>query len=95
MSADNWADCPKCSGKDSKKLADAYGKVSLAQYKALEREVREESHDSSLREDYSVGIYKGVFRVSYRAECRYPGQNYDDPHGCGFSFEYEYTETIK
>ena len=56
MSADNWADCPKCS----------------------------ERGESSLREDYEIGILDGEFYVIYTGECR----------ECGFKFQSKYEERV-
>ncbi len=84
MSADNWAECPRCGGKSR----HAYGKVSEADYRKLLEQPRE-----TLREDYEIGIYDGKFHIGYRGECcDLSGHGFK---GCGFKFTFEHEEEVK
>lgn len=61
MSADNWANCPRCIATDEagietleKKLRDSYGKVSVESYELLRKELSTAKNDfRNGREDYS------------------------------------------
>lgn len=91
MSADNWTCCPKCQEeciearrKAIAKAEKAYGKVSsekyLEQMKAAEAMPKEP--DTTLREDYGIGIDGGTFSVSYHASCQH----------CDFEFSFSHEE---
>lgn len=94
MSADNWAECPKCRKRVEKEYADAnkalreqYGKVSLEEYKKLEDVAKLKAHkckemDITLREDYEIGIYDGRFYIGYSGTCT-------DPN-CDFVFHFDH-----
>jgi len=85
MSADNWGECPRCTGAVKKQLTEAYGKVSIEEYEKLQRDL-EEVPANTLREDYEIGIRNEVFSVSYHASCQYPGSL--GRAGCGFQFQF-------
>jgi hypothetical protein len=78
VSADNWADCPRCELRAQKKyeadleaLNDMYGKVSLDLFRKAQRAcVKEEHAVSTFREDYEIyGAEDGVVKISYSGEC--------------------------
>lgn len=100
MSADNWAQCPKCKMiNESKayeldaKVLEAYGKKDPMDFLKLRDEaltfrtrIKEDGNfTETLREDYSIGIQDGEFSVGYRAGCA----------TCGFSFSYNYETPIE
>lgn len=94
MGADNWAICPRClkaATKEheakKKKAEDSYGKVSADKYLALlEASKGEPELDSTLREDYELGVCTdGNFYVIYKGAC----------DKCTFKFEYRYEEDTK
>lgn len=75
MSADNWAICPKCKKDDDEKwkiheerLATSYGKMPVDEYMKL-RALKKEEPETTLREDYDIGLYDGSFYVDYSAKC--------------------------
>lgn len=79
MSADNWAECPKCYAAGvrdrhaKQQAADrAYGVESPAAYlKLLEAAKEPVAPAYSLREDYIIGTKPdGEFYVSYSARCQ-------------------------
>ncbi len=91
MSADNWALCPSCGGKDNLttsalevQVGLAYGKVSAYEYSQLlkllevERATRKEP-ERTLREDYEIGIWDGRLHVAYSGCCQ----------KCGYSCEFK------
>ncbi len=77
MSADRWSICPRCGVTEEQhaeqwnaKLADAYGKVTAAEYVAMTTEARKPYDPTeSFREDWSIGQHKGEFYVSYTGAC--------------------------
>jgi len=93
VSADNWTICPRCAklalGKKlflSLKAAESYGKVSEDEYWEMLDDIQPLTNPgNTLREDYEIGIYDGVFDVSYRGHCP----------KCGFTKEFTHTETLE
>jgi hypothetical protein len=92
MSADNWTTCPQCAASHEatieaaeRKLESSYGRVEAQAFllatKALE-EMRGRKLDTTMREDYHVGIRDGEFTAEYTASCR----------NCGFQWEYKHSE---
>lgn len=96
MSADNWANCPKCNHKNADKrkaidetVAKSYGLVSATAYSELQREADMRKaklidDGETLREDYEIGVRDGGFSVGYMAGC----------DRCGFRFKYEFKQEI-
>ena len=86
MSASNWAVCPKCKQQAEDKIKDAYGRVSASEYQELlkARDAQLSGNSATLREDWEIGIYNGVFEVSYSASCT----------ECGFEFSYSHNENV-
>lgn len=67
MSADNWTICPMCLVKQAKKkqamlenARKSYGKVKPEEYERLTREATTEPEepDTTLREDYGIGMHR-------------------------------------
>jgi len=90
MSADNWAKCPQCaelSLKRKKEIKQLYGKIPEIEYSELLRKQKEieEKDECTLREDYEIGIFEGIFEVSYSGHCS----------KCGFEKQFSHNETIK
>ncbi len=89
MSADNWTYCPKCRAehdtalkKEQKRVADLYGKVDVAAFDAARaalKTLEDATPEQTLREDYEIGIYNGVFSINYGAGCE-----------CGFRYEFKH-----
>jgi len=88
MSADNWTNCPKCVRKAvndfdklEQKFSKAYGVVTEEEYGRLSEKVAAgvPRVEQTLREDYDVGIFEGVFRFTYCASCT----------KCGFKFKHK------
>lgn len=78
MGADNWGICPKCKQdayKSTQELqaraAAAYGQIPVSEYMALlEESQKEVKLETTLREDYEIGIDEdGDFYASYRGGC--------------------------
>lgn len=83
MSADHWAQCPRCHQRRVKeveeqhKLVDAaYGQVPLAEFEAMRdaamrmSEALEDQKDHTFREDWRItGAEEGVVHVRYRGGC--------------------------
>lgn len=87
MSADNWTVCPQCKKKaekdfkdEQKKVNESYGKVSADEYLAM-LPIEIPNVETDLREDYEVGIIKGVFKVKYKSRCE----------ECGFTYNYSHS----
>jgi predicted Zn-ribbon and HTH transcriptional regulator len=94
MSANNWAQCPKCEKKfnESVKMAKAnlknsYGKVEAEAYILASQAVAAMKFDDrqTLREDWELGIIDGEFYVRYSAHC----------DKCGFNHEFKKDEVLK
>ena len=84
MSADNWAECPKCAAKHITEYAelqhgiiDEYGKITPGDYLELvEKSKQPLIIPKEMREDYELGTDEdGTFSLDYRCSCRV----------CGFS----------
>ena len=84
MSADNWTKCPRCYKKAEDKAALVYGKVSREEYERIRRAVPEDGPEETLREDYEIGIYDGMFEVTYSGYCA----------ECGFEFNFEHKTPV-
>ncbi|MEU3476429.1 hypothetical protein [Rhodococcus sp. NPDC006774] len=91
MSADNWAECPKCKRDRETKLAklDAdiasqYGKVTVEAFDELRRRATEERTAKinlhTFREDYEIGVYDGEFYISYTGGCSVCGITHSFKH---------------
>jgi hypothetical protein len=92
MSADNWAECPKCraGAEEAKKRAEeearaSYGKVPAEQYVRLLASANQAiSLPDTLREDYELGLSGTEFYVAYRCSCQ----------ECGFEYSYRHRERV-
>ena len=95
MSADNWAECPRCRAmrlveieKRRLNLLKIYGKVPPEQYVTEMTDLNNfrDSHlDETLREDYELGITpQGRFYVSYGGGC----------DKCGLAFTFKHEEAV-
>lgn len=91
MSANNWAICPNCNrvaqNKDAaqkEEIDNVYGTVSKEAFLNVVANQKPTVIGCTLREDYEIGIYDGVFFVSYRGYCTQ----------CGFEKEFEQKEVI-
>ena len=93
MSTNNWGECPTCAGTVKKKLTEAYGKVSIAEYEKLQKALAEEVPANTLREDYEIGIHNGMFSVRYCAVCQCP-RSWESGTGCGFLFEFTHKAPV-
>lgn len=93
MSASNWAKCPRCQKTLdgtvdllSRRVADEYGKVPVAQYTVLQNKLAEavvKAHAGSqtFREDYEItGAETGTVTVSYGGGCAECGLNFTFDH---------------
>lgn len=81
MSADNWADCPKCKAKALAKQQElyanadnSYGEVLVEEYLELKKKAEtffpHGDYSEVLREDYGLHIGDdGIFHVVYTADC--------------------------
>ncbi len=93
MSADNWANCPKCVEeatkqwkRDKEKLDESYGKVSAERYLEQVRLFPKSTiYRVTLREDYNVGIDGENFCVNYKGTCV----------ECGFKYNFVHKESIE
>lgn len=94
MSANNWAECPKCEEEKiskveelKRKISDSYGKVSETEYNMLKirlEKIKAVVSNPTLREDYEIGIWDGQFKVGYYASCE----------KCDYSYEYTYSKKL-
>jgi len=88
MSADNWAQCPKCEVLEIKRtvaldetIKQAYGRVSSEKYlELLQKQQSPEPLGYTLREDYEIGIHGGEFVVSYGGRC----------NNCSFEYSFNH-----
>ncbi len=82
MSADNWADCPRCTQRGQAKLDErqaainaVYGKMSVELFDEIRRDhagdVKAfEQRERTFREDYEIdGAEDGIVKVSYHGQC--------------------------
>lgn len=95
MSADNWAECPRCIHRAVKEkerkvqeCKDAYGKVPAEEYLSMLKESEKGINVGTLlREDYGFGMGDdGEFVARYSAACQ--------SEICGFHFEFEHREIV-
>lgn len=92
MSADNWADCPRCLARasarreaDLKAAADSYGKVDEATYRENTDSIKDvrTADYTTFREDYAIyGAADGTVRVDYSGRCMTCGLDlsFNDTH---------------
>jgi hypothetical protein len=91
MSADNWTICPQCKliaekkhEKNLQEVTEMYGKIPIDEF--LDRTIIVNKLDSSLREDYELGIDEdGEFYVYFSASCE----------ECGFKFSFKETRKLE
>ena len=80
MSADNWAQCPKCAQKRTdlaieaeRELHESYGVIPADKWMQLRADleaIKAREPDASFREDYEIyGAEDGVVTVSYSGAC--------------------------
>jgi hypothetical protein len=80
MSADNWAQCPRCLKRHEAAIAEAeaavaasYGKVSVEEFDLARQRVeskKAERLEDNFREDYEIyGAEEGVVTVTYGGKC--------------------------
>lgn len=94
MSADNWGACPGCAKKlaaDKSALAERiqreYGVITKEEYTELllkQSKLEKQGPSPTLREDWEIGIWDGVFEVTYSASCTQ----------CRFSHKFSHSEVI-
>lgn len=94
MSANNWTTCPKCKDRAATKqaqaamdAAEAYGKVTIAQYEHLKLQIVEAAKfdRETMREDYELGVdQNGRFYVDYSCSCQ----------TCDFEFSYRHEQQL-
>lgn len=97
MSADNWAQCPRCTERaaaELERLADAvnalYGTVPVEEFDAARFSLREQMARNTIqaptfREDYGIfGAEGGVVTVEYRGSCT----------ACGLTLSFEENHPI-
>lgn len=94
MSADNWRVCPNCEQtlwekweNEKEQLRKSYGKIPAEKFVEESQRLAEqpEVDESSLREDYEIGIYDdGKFHVNYSGRCQQ----------CGYGFNYKHEQEI-
>lgn len=83
MSADNWAQCPRCEVRGraelearETKIRESYGKIPVEQFDADRAALEQDRSDfekrmPAFREDYEIyGAESGSVTVSYRGKCR-------------------------
>lgn len=95
MSADNWADCPRCKvireaalTERERAVENAYGKVPVAEFDAMRAELERDANtliDPTFREDYEIyGAEDGVVKVRYQGRCK----------DCGLSLKFEHDHPL-
>lgn len=97
MSADNWAQCPRCTAVGEAKLQKravaiqaSYGKVPVEEFDAARRLLTDdmaafEKRTPTFREDYEFyGAESGTVTASYSGGCR----------ECGLSLDFEDSHPI-
>lgn len=89
MSADNWATCPRCfdreKAKHDEKMAELkakYGKVSADEWSVISKRITErpDVDTETFREDWEIGMYEGIFEVSYSGRCEKCGLAHQFKH---------------
>lgn len=95
MSADNWAECPRClrvrkenDDAEQARIDAAYGKVSVAEFDAMRAVLAKAMQvpvEETFREDYEFsGVASGVLLISYSGSCR----------TCGLSLKFKREEVL-
>lgn len=92
MSADNWADCPRCKANHAKAVADhkekiaaLYGKVSADEYEAAKAMALPTFKAKTFREDYEQGLFAdGKYHVIYGGQC----------DACGLAHSFKHSEPV-
>ena len=95
MSADNWAQCPRCAANRQAavrdlvaKVAQAYGVLPVTEFDRLRESAVDlecESLEPTFREDYEInGAETGEVVVSYRGSCA----------RCGLSLKFRDTHPL-
>lgn len=90
MSADNWAECPRCMAQKAQRnedltaqVKDAYGEMPLEEWltfrDATQGEI-DEKVDSTFREDWEIGTVEGEFYVRYKGACGTCDLRYEFKH---------------
>ena len=78
MSAENWAQCPKCFDKFTKERKSIYGSVSEENYHVEVKRIENAIKAQNLREDYEIGIdLNSKFYVKYCGHCSFCGFHYE------------------
>ena len=91
MSADNWAQCPRCTANRQTAVGDllvkaeqGYGVLPVTEFDELRQSAADlegESMESTFREDYEIsGAETGEVAVSYNGSCA----------RCGLSLKFEH-----
>ena len=88
MSADNWSKCPNCSeikrnkiDRLDKQISKGYGILEESSYVALQQTLNnlmQSSTDSTLREDYEIGMDNGLFYAIYDCSCSVCGWSWSE-----------------
>lgn len=90
MSADNWAQCPRCVARKeqrdedlARQVKDAYGSMPLEEWLTFrdttQRDI-DETLDSTFREDWEIGTVDGEFYVRYKGVCSTCKLRYEFKH---------------
>ncbi|SRR6266498_4710826 len=83
MSADNWAECPRCIQVEAARITkmktsvnENYGKVPMDEFEDMRAELETIIHkfnqgmNHTFREDYEFyGVESGTLEISYRGNC--------------------------
>lgn len=98
MGADNWAQCPKCKKIEETKIKNlelelekSYGMIPLGNFNIKQQEIieikqkAEKKLTTTLREDYEIGIWNGIFEIIYTSSCNV----------CGFQYKFKSSEQLK
>jgi len=80
MSANNWEICPKCRENAEKEMRDAYGEISVEEYKELVAKAGNVENFRTFREDYEIGVLGDKFLVSYSGSCERCGLLHEFKH---------------
>lgn len=95
MSADNWAECPRCRYNEETRVAElqmratkAYGVLSVEDFDAMRAEAAKPIDENALitfREDYEFyGAEEGDIKIRYAGECM----------TCGLKAEFTHEESF-
>lgn len=78
MSAENWAQCPRCTKIFEAERLTLYGNVPEERYPSEVKRVEGAIKAQNLREDYEIGIdLEGNFYVKYCGHCAFCGFHYE------------------